>query len=778
MKVLIACRLMSGFVDSVRSGRWQPSGSPAIYRLFHELLDRGVDLHLVFTAKDAGFDFVGDWPERRNRAVDIEGLAAPVTVLAGTAGMAKTFGRWRGHLSDLRQTWRIWREVRRLRPDVLYVDRANILAGALVARLTGTRVVLRVLGVTPAMKEMAVSAAPSHRLNRWAYRSPFALVIGTDEGSGTELWLDRMLRSGVACEVRLNGVDPLPAAASSAMPATGDATLRVALVGRLDALKRCDEVIEAVLAMSSEAQQRLKLHIAGAGDRLDALRQRVAAAGAENSVIFHGAVPHAQVADILRQSDLYISLNRQGNLSNANLEALSAGLGFILPEPDPVAGTDAATIETIPADAAIRLPNDALVPALTATLERLTCEPTHVAALGAAALRAAAHLPTWQQRMAWEYRALAKQSSADVAVVIGDLAAGGAQRVAIRLCEAWCEAGLRVDLITLADRTADFIRPPERARRQIVGGLGQSGNPAIAIWANLRRIRALRRSIRNSDAPVIVSFIAPTNVLVVLASLGLGRRIVISERNDPARQSFGPVWDLLRKRLYRWADSVTANSQGALDTLAAFVPAERLAFVPNPVEIPAVSPATAREKRLLAVGRLHRQKGLDILLDAFAMIVAHHPDWRLSVAGEGPEREALADRATTLSIDSQVDWHGLVADPHECYRRAAIFALPSRYEGTPNVLLEAMAHGLAVVVSNASPGPLELVTDGVSGLVVPAEDAGALARAITRLIEAPELRTTLGSAARARIETMTPASAIARWNATVGLSLPAQRSAA
>lgn len=777
MKVLVACRLMSGFVDSVRAGHWQPSGSPAIYRLFDELLDQGAGLRLVFTAKEAGRDFVGAWTERNDKDIAIENLAAPVTVLAGTAHIPAVFGRWRGHLSDLRQTWRIWREVRRHRPEILYVDRANILAGALIARLTRTRVVLRVLGVTPAMKEMAVGAAPSHRIDRWSYRAPFALVIGTDEGSGTALWLDRLLRPGVPRQARLNGVDPI----------TGNDTpsdekiLRVALVGRLDTLKRCDEAVDAVLAMDLETRQRLELHIAGAGDRFETLHQRVATAGADTSIVFHGAIPHAKVADLLRKTDLYISLNRQGNLSNANLEALSAGLGFILPEPDPVSGTDINTVEIIPADAAIRLPSDSLTPALTATLERLVQNPTQVTALRTAAQRAAKHLPTWRDRMAWEYTALNSLTNAEIAIVIGDLAAGGAQRVAMGLCTAWCDAGLRVDLITMADSATDFMHPPAAARRRIIGGLGGSTNPIGAIVANLQRLRAIRRAIRQSGAPTILSFIAPTNVLVVLASRGLGRRIIISERNDPARQSFGPIWDRLRRHLYRRADIVTANSQGALTSLASFVPTAQLAFVPNPVEIPEQTTAVPQEKIILAVGRLHRQKGFDLLLEAFAQITKRHPDWRLVFLGDGPERDALGEKAAALSITDRVEWKGLVANPSENFERASIFALPSRYEGTPNALLEAMAHGLAVVVSDASPGPLELVTDGVSGRVVADENADALANAMERLIESPDLREALGAAARDRVSSMNPANAVSQWNAVVGLgplSPAAQRSAA
>ena len=113
-------------------------------------------------------------------------------------------------------------------------------------------------------------------------------------------------------------------------------------------------------------------------------------------------------------------------------------------------------------------------------------------------------------------------------------------------------------------------------------------------------------------------------------------------------------------------------------------------------------------------------------------------------------------------------WAGQVQDPAPWYRTARIFALPSRYEGTPNALLEAMAAGLAVVVSDASAGALEFVTDGETGLVVPAEDDRALAAALRRLIGDGDLRRRLGDAARRRIAREAVAGPTEAWDRLLG----------
>jgi glycosyltransferase involved in cell wall biosynthesis len=112
----------------------------------------------------------------------------------------------------------------------------------------------------------------------------------------------------------------------------------------------------------------------------------------------------------------------------------------------------------------------------------------------------------------------------------------------------------------------------------------------------------------------------------------------------------------------------------------------------------------------------------------------------------------------------------VVTDPHAFYHAANFFVLPSRVEGTPNALLEAMSCGLPVIVSDGAPGPLELVEDGVTGLVVPVNDAAALAAALRRLASDGELRSRLGEAARARVSEYDLPRALAAWESVVGLS--------
>jgi GalNAc-alpha-(1->4)-GalNAc-alpha-(1->3)-diNAcBac-PP-undecaprenol alpha-1,4-N-acetyl-D-galactosaminyltransferase len=278
-----------------------------------------------------------------------------------------------------------------------------------------------------------------------------------------------------------------------------------------------------------------------------------------------------------------------------------------------------------------------------------------------------------------------------------------------------------------------------------------------------RRTRVLRRTIRTIAPDAVISFLTQTNILTLLAAWGLPTRVVISERNDPIRQQPNFRVALLRKLLYRRSDVVTANSAGAVESLASMVPRSKLALLPNPLGI---SDTGARVSfsgpTFLAVTRLVPQKAIDVLLKAAALAFVQLPEWRLAIVGDGPLREEMHLLSGDLGIASRVDWLGYQDDPVPYLKAAKFFVLTSRFEGSPNALLEAMACGLPSVVSNASPGPLELIGDD-AGLVVPVEDPKATAAAIVALANDESLRTRLGEAAVKRTEMYQLNQAIRVW---------------
>jgi glycosyltransferase involved in cell wall biosynthesis len=357
----------------------------------------------------------------------------------------------------------------------------------------------------------------------------------------------------------------------------------------------------------------------------------------------------------------------------------------------------------------------------------------------------------------------------DIALVISDLGSGGAQKVLVQLAEAWRSSGKRVVVITLAGEDLDFHKLAKGVSRIVIGGVGESRSRFGGLWANAMRILRLRRALRTANPAVAVSFVAQTSILTIIAALGLNMRAVVSERNDPRRQSLGPIWNFLRRVVYPWADLVTANSRGALDTLADFVARDQLLYVPNPLTPPPASEAMVlAAPTILTIGRLSHQKAHDVLLKAFAIFCKSHLDWRLAIMGEGQKKASLLALTAELGIMNSVDWIGTQSDPYTWLQAARIFVLVSRHEGSPNALMEAMSCGLPCIISDGSPGPLELIENEVSGAVVPLENPVALASALAQLADDPVLAKRLGDAARERVKSFDPSVVMGVWDAAIG----------
>jgi len=164
------------------------------------------------------------------------------------------------------------------------------------------------------------------------------------------------------------------------------------------------------------------------------------------------------------------------------------------------------------------------------------------------------------------------------------------------------------------------------------------------------------------------------------------------------------------------------------------------------------------------VGRLHPDKGFDILLDAYARIAGRHPDWTLVILGEGPQRAALQAQIERLGLAGKVSMPGRAGNVGEWYDRADLYVLSSRVEGLSNTLLESMASGLAAVAFDCETGPREIVRDGEDGVLVrPAQDAAALAQALSRLMADPGTRARMAARAVQVRERFSAERILSRW---------------
>ncbi len=206
---------------------------------------------------------------------------------------------------------------------------------------------------------------------------------------------------------------------------------------------------------------------------------------------------------------------------------------------------------------------------------------------------------------------------------------------------------------------------------------------------------------------------------------------------------------------YRNCDHLIGNTQDIVDYLVREGwPAERAHYLPNFVD-DAKAPAEARAAHdtpedaplLLALGRLHANKAFDVLIAALADV----PAAVLWIAGSGPEEAALKTLARREGVDGRVRFLGWRDDPAALFAAADLLVCPSRHEPLGNVVIEAWAQGVPVVACAAA-GPAALIEDGVSGLLTSVDDAGALAGALNRALESPELCAVIGVGGRAAYE--------------------------
>lgn len=205
--------------------------------------------------------------------------------------------------------------------------------------------------------------------------------------------------------------------------------------------------------------------------------------------------------------------------------------------------------------------------------------------------------------------------------------------------------------------------------------------------------------------------------------------------------------------ILRYCDCIVALNRETVKELqeAGFAP-ERIGLVPNGVVMGDAQKRTYRLHTpacLVFVGRLQRQKGLDVLLQALARLKTIRPtsDWKLRVFGDGPRHAEYENLTDDLGIAEQVQFEGQISNVPAQLVTADIFVLPSRAEGMSNALLEAMAAGLPCIATRIS-GNTDLIEDGVNGLLVPPENPEALARAMVSLLESQPLREKLAHSAR------------------------------
>jgi glycosyltransferase involved in cell wall biosynthesis len=209
----------------------------------------------------------------------------------------------------------------------------------------------------------------------------------------------------------------------------------------------------------------------------------------------------------------------------------------------------------------------------------------------------------------------------------------------------------------------------------------------------------------------------------------------------------------LLRLIWKNAAAVIANSNGLRHLAHTFDSRFEIPVIPNGVDLELFKTGERAwsPPRLLSVGRIVHQKGLDLAMHALGNLKDLNWEWR--IAGDGPQMQALQSLAQELGIDDRVFFLGWQSRQQilESYQQANVFLFPSRHEGMPNAILEAMSSGLPVIATCIA-GNEELVVEGQTGYLVPAEDIENLQNALKRILNDSALRREMGEASRRRVE--------------------------
>lgn len=324
-----------------------------------------------------------------------------------------------------------------------------------------------------------------------------------------------------------------------------------------------------------------------------------------------------------------------------------------------------------------------------------------------------------------------------LAIVLHDLRGGGAEKMMVRLANELAENGDNVELVLLTERG-------------VTEKLLSSKVTVIDLNASrtMSSVSKLIRYLQQSQPDHILSALTHVNVIATIACAftGMLKRLHTSERNafshDKHVNSNLTVKFayMLAPLFYRWQPNpVIAVSKGVADELVrdTFVRQQDVVVAPNPVldnnfidkKYPQSSHKWLVDKQkpvIVAAGRLAQQKGFDVLINAMSIVV-RKLDCRLIIFGEGEDRVQLSEQVCTLGLQDNIELPGYSSNVLSEMANADLFVLSSRFEGSPNVLVEAMSTGVPVISTDCPYGPEEILDGGKVGPLVKMDNAQELA---------------------------------------------------
>lgn len=332
-------------------------------------------------------------------------------------------------------------------------------------------------------------------------------------------------------------------------------------------------------------------------------------------------------------------------------------------------------------------------------------------------------------------------SKKKISFVIGTLTSGGAERVVSTLANQLSEK-YEMHIIVLINYCDPFYYLNNKVKIfYCKDKIARSANMFQAISANFKLYKSISSYLKKEKIDLVIGFITSANILALLAAKMNKIPCIISERNYPKKSNTQIQWRVLRKLLYKKANYLVVQTDDIKKQFEHIIEKEKIVILSNPIA-PELTKARnsnyKKENIILNVGSLTNQKAQDVLINAFSNI--DKPNWKLIIVGKGNKRTEYEALIKSLNLQSKILLLGQTKDIANYYNKSKIFAFTSKFEGSPNALIEAMHFGLPCISTDCPTGPSELITDKHSGYLIPVGDQKQLEIRLTTLMNDEELR--------------------------------------
>ena len=360
-----------------------------------------------------------------------------------------------------------------------------------------------------------------------------------------------------------------------------------------------------------------------------------------------------------------------------------------------------------------------------------------------------------------------KKGKKHICFYIGSLHKGGAERVFVNLAGYFQEKGYQVTMVTQYQFPAaeEYALPP--GVRRVLSDLTEAELSNSRIINFCRRVSKLRRIWKREKPNLVLSCIGKNNFMTVVTTMFTKTKAVVSVVGEAKEEYPGRLMRLLANLLFPLAEGIILQTERSRYFFHRIVQ-KRAVILPNSLNPDFIRPRYEgkREERIVSVGRMDANKNHEMMIRAFAALAERYPAYTLTIYGEGELRGHLEALAAELGVADRVFLPGVIPDVARQTRRAALFLLTSYSEGVSNALIEALAGGLPVIATDVpSGGTVELITDGMNGLIIPAGDGKALEQAMDRVLGDPDYGDRLGREAVKIQERLAPERVNGLWQA-------------